>query len=246
MKLKVEQFGNIIRKSTFNFSIETTCLNITKDKIKSGMVNNYNTCISVLDVDNLSIYDMEDMEFVFNFLNPERHLMPLLQLIDTDEVTLKVHPDKIALLGGRQKSTIHFCTPQEKRFFKSEASLRSSEYFTKLPLHDGQFLGMWDKLKKIGMRFGGKVYFNSEKGNFTVETTDKTNKFANSLKFILSKLKFDDVSLCYDFNDILNLMNIIDDSFTLGFTYDENHGLGLLHANKEDDTENFFLMSKKE
>ena len=246
MKLNVVEFQDALRKSTFNFSIETTNLNITQDRIKSSMINKYNTGITIIDVENKAITEMEDVsEVVFNFIDPDQNLMPFLNLIDVPEVKLKVFEDKIAIFVGRQKQTIHFCNPQKKRMFHSEATLRSSEYFANIDLADGKFFEMWNKIKKVGTRFG-KVYFNVEKGNLTVESTDKTNKFSNSIKFILSKVEMADLSLCFEFMDIANLMKIIGIDFTLSFSYSGDHGLGLLHASKEDESENFFLMSKKE
>lgn len=246
MKLNVVEFQNVLRKSTFNFSIEATNLNITKDRIKSSMINKYNTGITIIDIENKAITEMEDDEIVLNFLDPDQNLMPFLNLIDVPEVKLKVFEDKIAIFVGRSKQTIHFCTPQKKRMFHSEATLRSSEYFANMNLSDGSFFEMWDKIKKVGTRFG-KVYFNVEKGNLTVESTDKTNKFSNSIKFILSKIEgIEDLSLCFEFADIANLMKIIGMDFSLNFSYSSDHGLGLLHASKEDGSENFFLMSKKE
>ncbi len=245
MKLIVEEFKEILIKSTFHFSIETTNLKITKDRIKSSMINRYNTGITILDVENKAIVDMEEMAFEFNFLDPDQWIMPFLNLIDRDEATLKVYQDKIALFVGRQKQTIHFCTPQKKRMFHSEAQLRSSEYFATLDLRDGKVFEMWDKIKKIGTRFG-KIYFNVKNENFNIEATDKTNKFSNSAKFLLSKVEVEDLSLCFDFNDISNLMKIIGMDFGLSFSWSSDHGLGLLHASKEDETEHFFLMSKKE
>lgn len=245
MKLIVDEFKNVLAKSTFNFSIETTNLNVTSDRIKSSMINRYNTGITVLDIENKAITEMGEMEFVFNFLDPDQFLMPHLNLIDENEVTLKVLENKIQLFVGRQRQTVHFCTPQNKRMFHSEATLKSSEYFANLSLADGMFFEMWDKIKKIGTRYG-KVYFNMKNGNFLVESTDKTNKFSNSMLFTLSKIDIEDLSLCFDFNDVANLMKIINMDFSLNFSYDSDHGLGLLHADKEDDSEHFFLMSKKE
>lgn len=247
MKLNVVEFQDALRKSTFNFSIETTNLNITQDRIKSSMINKYNTGITIIDIENKAITEMEDIEeIVFNFRDPDQHLMPFLNLIDVPEVKLKVFEDKIAIFVGRQKQTIHFCTLDKKRIFHSEATLRSSEYFANMDLADGKFFEMWSKIKKVGTRFG-KVYFNVEKGNLTVESTDKTNKFSNSIKFILSKVEdVKDLSLCFEFMDIANLMKIIGMDFSLNFSYSGDHDLGLLHARKEDESENFFLMSKKE
>lgn len=245
MKLVVEEFKDVLVKSTFNFSIETTNLKITKDRIKSSMINRYNTGITVIDIENKAIVDMEEMEFEFNFLDPDQWIMPFLNLIDREEATLRVYQEKIALFAGRQKQTIHFCTPQKKRIFHSEAQLRSSEYFVTLDLRDGKVFEMWDKIKKVGTRFG-KVYFNVKNENFNIEATDKTNKFSNSTKFLLSKVEIEDLSLCFDFNDIANLMKIIGMDFGLNFSWSGDHGLGLLHANKENDSEHFFLMSKKE
>lgn len=245
MKLIVDEFKNVVMKSTFNFSIETTQLNITEDRIKSSMINRYNTGITILDIENKAIIEMEGQEFVFNFLDPDQYLMPFLNLIDESEVNLRVFENKIAMMVGRQKQTIHFCTPQNKRLFHSEAQLRSSEYFANLKLNDGRFFEMWNKIKKIGTRYG-KVYFNIKNGTFLVESTDKTNKFSNSILFTLAKIDVDDLSLCFDFNDVANLMKIINMDFTLNFSYSGDHGLGLVHANKEDESEHFFLMSKKE
>ena len=80
-KINVEEFKKVLMKSTFNFSIETTNLNITSDRIKSSMINRYNTGITILDVENKAITEMDGQEFIFNFLDPDQFLMPHLNFI---------------------------------------------------------------------------------------------------------------------------------------------------------------------
>jgi hypothetical protein len=124
---------------------------------------------------------------------------------------------------------------------------KAGEKFTALSIDD-EFLTTFNKIKKIGNKFG-KIYFNINNNTLEIETTDKTNKFSNGLNFTLQKVKYENLSIIFDYQNLVNLFSILDyDNFnyTLDFVYLKEKKLGMIICTNNDDNnfENYYLMSK--
>ena len=245
MKVNVENFKNILRKATLNFSISSVQLQLNQLKISSRMISENRDCIVILDVDN-DVMAVSD-EHEFNFSEPNQQLMPFLNLIDDDEADIDVHSEKIVVKNGRQRSNIHFCSGQIVSVFGTDAAREGIESFLTLDIDDG-FNDAFAKIKKIGSRYGN-VYFNVEDGVFSIETADKTNRFSNGLKFELTRMSdVPDLSICFDYKNFINLMAVINgdsENFTLEFSYVEEQEMGMVYAGKNDGNEKYYLMSKE-
>jgi len=244
MKVNVENFKNVIKKATLNDNIGTVQLLIDPSKIKSKMISSNNICITIIDMKNDVINTKEELEF--NFSEPSQQLIPYLNLIDDDEADITVKNEKIILKSGSQKANINFCSSSVVNIFQSEA--KEVDYFLTLEIDD-DFINAFNKIKKISSRFG-RIYFNVESNMFTIETTDKTNKFSNGLKFNIEKTEdVNDLVLMFDAKNITDLMTVIGkdyENFKLNFAYVEDAGVGLVFAESKDNSEKYYVMSQDE
>lgn len=245
MRINVDNFENVLRKATMNLSINSVQLKIDKEKVRSKMISEDRSNIIILDVENDIIPEMGE-EVDFNFSEPAQQLVPFLKLIDIEEAEISLHNEKIVIKNGRQRSNIHFCSPTVVSVFGSDA--RDVDYFLEMDINE-EFTEAFAKIKKIGNRFG-KIYFNVEDGKFSIETSDKTNRFSNGLKFDISEISRDtsNLTICFDFKNMTNLMAIINgniENFKFHFAYIEEQELGMLFAESNDGSEKYYLMSRE-
>lgn len=247
MKVNISEFRKILRKSTINFSLETLQLNVSKDKISTKMTNSVYNPIVILDIPNTCFPDVKNKKPIsLNFSDPNKSVIPYINLISEDEADVEIGNEKMVLSfdGGKQKSNIYFCSPEIVKVFPKNMARDDIEYFVEFNLTD-DFIQKYSNIKKIGSRFG-KVYFVVEDGKLYMETTDKTNRYANSLKFeITDDISSSNLSLCFDYKNVSNLFLIVDNNedFVIRLTYSEERDLGMLYLSKNTE-ENYFVMSK--
>jgi len=242
MNINVVNFKDVLKKATLNFSIGSVQLVFEDGKIKSSMISESRNAIVVIHVDN-DVISGDGVEF--NFSSPSENLVPFLNLVDEEEVDIEIRTEKIVMRDGRQKQSIHFCSPTIVSTFGSRAAREGTTYFTAIEI-DGRFVDMFSKIKKIGSRFG-KIYFTVDNGKLFIETTDKTNRFSNNLKFELMSVGSDDLTMCFDYTDFSNLMSVIGnrEDFKMHFAYVEDQEMGMIYITSSDDSENYYLMSKE-
>jgi hypothetical protein len=243
MKFNVEEFKKVLKKATLNFSIDSVRLDFTKDTINSNMISERRDAVVGLNIPNDMMNLKKAEEIEMNFSQPLQQLMPFLNLIDEDEANVTFKENKIIISSGRQRSNIHFCSPEIVSVFETDA--KETERFITLDVDD-DFVNAFMKIKKIGSKFGD-VYFNVEKNVFNIETTDRTNRFSNGLKLDLVDIKdVDDLSLRFDYKNFLDLMAVVNgnaDEFQMSFSYMRKQDMGILLAEKEDE-EKYYLMSR--
>jgi hypothetical protein len=110
---------------------------------------------------------------------------------------------------------------------------------------DDDFMESFNKIKKIGSKFG-KIYFGVSDNQLYIETSDKQNRFSNGLKIELSDVVHDDLSMCFDFKNMTNVISILDGVFTCKFAYVAEQELGMLFIGNEDGSEKYYLMSRRD
>jgi hypothetical protein len=242
MNVNVDEFKEVIRKATMNYSIPSVQLLIDGDKVLSGMISEARDIITILEVEN-NVIDISD-EVEFNFSEPSLNLVPFLNLIDEENADITIQREKIVLKSGHQRSNVHFCSPTIVSTFGSRSAREGTEYFITVETDD-YFLEAYSKIKKVGARFG-KVYFDVSNKKLSIETADKTNRFSNGLKFDLVETDMNDLTICFDYKNFVNLMSIIGNrSFKMSFAYIEEQNMGMLYAGLEDESEKYYLMSRE-
>jgi len=221
MKINIENFKKVLKKATINNIISTVQLKFGGGKITSSMISSNTNAISILNIDN-NVLDTND-EVDFNFLEPVQEVTPYLNIFDNNEVDIKLLKNKIVLNDDNQQSRINFCSPLIVTLFGKTDVKQDANWFFEADI-DEDFIRAYDKIKKIGAKFG-RVYFNISDGKFIIETADKTNEFSNGLKIILRDAKdVDNINLCFLFVDLTNIIKVIDESdkeFKIKFTYNE-------------------------
>lgn len=249
MNINIVEFKKILKKATLNLSLDSVQLNFTRDKIKSKMITNANDAIVILDLPNTVIPDVkEHNEHTFNFHDPNQSIIPYIGLIEDDQQTnINVLQEKIVLTTGNLKSSIFFCSPAVVAVFNRDNVRSGNDYLAEFVLND-DFIKQFNMIKKIGMRFG-KVYFSILNKKLVMETTDKTNRFSNGLSFNLFDIESDDLTLCFDYKNFVNVMASIDndyENFMFHIIYQADTEMGLIYFNKVDDSERYFLMSRQD
>lgn len=240
MNVNITNLKDVLKKATLNFSIGSVQLMFEDGKIKSSLISEDRNAIVKINVDN-DVFGVDDIEF--NFSDPSQNLIPYLNLIEGEEADIEIRTEKIILRDGRQKTDVHFCSPTIVSIFGSDATREGTSYFTAMDI-DEQFIEMFKKIKKVGSRFG-KIYFTVDNNKLFIETTDKTNRFSNSLKFELMDVEYNDMTVCFDYMNFSHLMSIVGNSedFKLSIAYVEEQEMGMLHASTED--EDYYLMSRE-
>lgn len=208
------------------------------------MVSPSSEAAIILNKNNDVFIDTKD-DMELNFCQPKTELKPFLELIDDEEVEFKVQTNKLVI---DNKVKVHFDDPSVISTFSSEGPQDDIEYFVSFNL-DENFINNFKKIRKIGNRFG-KVYFTVSENVLYIETMDKTNTYSNGISFDLCKVKNQkDMSLCFDYNLIVNMMNVINgkyDNFEMKVAYLEEQDGGMIYCKEREDNEKYFIMSKKE
>lgn len=249
MILNVNEFKHYLKKATLNFSIDSVHINIKRDTLSSIMTSPDFSSIVVLNLDNNVFSSVsENEEYDLYFQEPNRQIVPFLNLIDEDEVTftIKENKGKVEITsGGNQKSSLFLCSPEVVSVFnRSRPREELDSVFTINMAEIEEYL---KKIKKIGTRFG-KVYFGSENKKFFMETTDReSGRFTNSLRFDIVSSNVDDFVTCFRFRGVMNVYSVLDELsnyvFSLSLKEQNDATFGLIEVARNDGKENYFLMS---
>ncbi len=96
MKLNVDEFKNVLRKGTMNYTIDSIGLVINKDHVKSSMISSDRTALVFLNLPNAMIegFNVND-EVVWNFTEPNNRVKPYLEILDEEVVPITIKDDKI-------------------------------------------------------------------------------------------------------------------------------------------------------
>lgn len=246
MKINIEEFKTVLKKATINNIIKTVQLKFSDGKITSSMISDDNGSISIINVENNVLNTNDEVDFNFSELVQE--VIPYLNIFDNNEVEIKLYKNKILLKDNNQQTNINFCSPMIITLFGKTDVKKDGNWFFETDI-DEDFIKAFNKIKKIGPKFR-RVYFEIKDDKFIIEITDKTNEFSNGLKFTLSDAKkVDNICLCFKYNDIASIMNVINDEFEkfkIKFTYNEDQELGLLYIYSLDGSEKYCLFSVRE
>ncbi len=243
MKINIKNFRDVVTKATLNFSIETLQLRLGR-RIESDMLNSNGTSIAILDVEN-NVLDTHE-ELTFNFSDPSNNLIPFINLFDSEEVELSLTDLFMKMKDGGQITKVGFCSDAAVKRLGTD-DVKDVDWFFEMKI-DEDLIKKFDKIKKIGSRFG-KVYIDVNDNRLFLETADKTNRYSNGVKFQLETIEMANLSLAFLYADVVNFFHCIemdlDKNFTLKISYDEDQGLGCIYAFSEEGNEKYALISRE-
>lgn len=249
MIVSTSELKSFLKKATLNYCIESVQINLTKDNVSSKMISSASDAIALLNLPNVILPEMRAQDsLTMNFSEPNTNIVPYLNLIDdNEETTIQIRDEKITLIQGKQKSNIFFCAPQVVSVFEADSPRSDIEYFHEMDLDD-TFMEAFNKIKKVGSKFN-KIYIGVNDGVLYIETSDKQNRFSNGLRIDLCDVEYDNMSMCFEFKNVVNLMSVLNDSyseFKCRIAYVAEQELGMIYIGNEDDTERYYLMSKND
>lgn len=248
MIVNTRKFEEFLRKATLAHTIDFVQFDVTSSTVSSRLISQNRDAIVILKLNNseAGIFQEVKGEYEFNFSEPAQKLVPYLAVIDTEEAIVEVKPNFINLVNGKMKSKVSLDNPESSKIFNADAPKNEPDYFVTLPV-DSDFLEDFSKIKKIGSRFG-KIYFTVRDGKLYIETTDKTNAYANTLDFELLPVEKEDFFMMFDYKNFTSLMSVLDSDkkYTISLDYISEKGLGMMFVIDSEKTEKFYLFSKKE
>jgi hypothetical protein len=251
MRINVPNLQDVIKKATLNYSIETVQLKIDSERIISKMRSSNNNVVVVLNLPNDVLSDVTGIVDI-NFDNPNVKVKPYLNLIDNEICEAVVSDEKINLKDGKHKTNLHFCMPSfVTTFNQSEPPI--------VPFYEihitKEILAIFKKILSVGSTFD-KVYFTVRGGQLIIETTDRLNRFANGISFVIGSVDQPDLDICIEYKNFVGVFQCIkgdisvDEGETAGFksklVWRAEQRAGMVIFEKSDATERYYLMSKLE
>lgn len=242
MKINIENFRNVITKATLNFGIETLQLRFS-DRIKCDSINQNGTSISILDVENNVLDTIEQL--TFNFSDLSNNVIPYINLLKKTEPELRLTDLFMKFLDENHSYKIGFVSDSAIRRLGTD-DVKDVDWFFETKI-DEQMIKNFEPIKKIGSRFG-KVYIDLDNKRLFINTTDKTNRYSNDVKFKIANLDMQDLSLAYTYTDMVNFFHCIEmnieKNFIMKISFDEEQGLGCIYAHSESGDEKYALISR--
>jgi hypothetical protein len=250
-KVNLLEFQNMLRKATLNYSMDTVGISINSETFRVGMrsgnaiviLNGPNNIIS--GISNTDIWDLR-------FSDPSKNVKSYFDLTipdANDEAIIEMKEEKVTILSDdkTQKINLFFCSEHLISRFDKEGPKVSGDTVFEMSITQ-DFMDTFSLIKKVAGGFG-KVYFTVEDGIVSLESTDKTNSFANGMKMSIGATECSDIAVCFDFktiNNIIVLLNGDATNFSIRMGYIPQTSGGMVSFIKNDGTEKYFLLSMRE
>ncbi len=250
-KVNLLEFQNLLRKSTLNYSMDNVGISIKKDSFKVGMRNG--NVIVILNGTNNIISNIKPTDtWDLRFGDPSKNVKSYLDLIipdANDEAVIEMKEEKIIIRSEdkRQKINLFFCSEHLISGFDREGPKVEGDTVFGMDITQ-EFMDTFSLVKKVAGGFG-KIYFTVEDGVVSLESTDKTNTFANGIRMSIGEAEYSNVNICFDFKNINNIMTLLNGdatSFSIRIGYIPQNSGGIVSFIKNDSSEKYFLLSVRE
>jgi len=248
-KVNLLEFKDVLKRATLNFSIDNVGLSFGTDYIKVGMRSS--NAIVILKDENRIISGIRPTDtWDMSFSDPSKNVKTFFDLIipdENDEALIQMRNEKIIVKSGSQKTSLFFCSPHLITSFDGEGPRVDGDTVFEADITQ-DFIDTFNLIKKVAGGFG-KIYFSVDDGRVSIESTDKTNAFSNGLKMDIGSSDHDDVDICFDFktfNNVMALINVDATEFKFRLGYIQDSSGGMSSFIKSDDTEKYFVLSKRE
>jgi hypothetical protein len=239
MLLKVENFKTLLKKASLNYQLKGISLNVSKNNINTKLEIPGEVFI-LLDMENNIISEMKG-EYQLNFISPETNVIPFINLIDDEEASIEISKEQIELSAGRLNTKLIFDDISSIPILVKDVS-KTPKFFITLDIND-EFKYAFNKIKSLRSKLG-KIYFTVKDKVFSIENTDRKNKHENTLNYDLCKTDVDDLSLCFDHSNFVNLMSVLssDKNYKISFCSVKNGGVCYIYSENKD--EQYWCMTK--
>lgn len=248
-KVNLLEFQDVLRRATLNFSIDNVGMSFGSDTFRVGM-RSANAIVILSGVNEVISGIATTDTWDLNFSDPSKNVKAYFDLIipdADDEAIIEMKNEKIVVKSGGQKSNLFFCSDHLITKFERDGPRKTGALVYEFDITP-EFVDIFNLVKKVAGGFG-KVYFNVEDGEVSIESTDKTNSFSNGMKMAFGQCDYEDVSICFDFKTFNNVMTLIngdatDFKFRIGYIPESSGGMASFIKN--DDSEKYFVLSMRE
>jgi len=250
-KINLLEFQNLLKKSTLNYSMDNVGISIKSDTFRVGMRNS--NAIVILNGTNNIISGISPTDtWDLRFSDPSKNVKSYFDLIIpdvNDEAVIEMKEEKVIVRSEdkSQKINLFFCSEHLISRFDREGPKVDGDTVFEMVITQ-EFMDTFSLIKKVAGSFG-KVYFTVEEGVVSLESTDKTNSFANGMKMSIGTTEYDDVSICFDFKNINNVITLLNGdatSFSLRVGYIPQSAGGVASFVKNDASEKYYILSTRE
>lgn len=251
VQMNMNNFKKYLNKASVSYLINSLSIKFSGSEVSSNLISSDGQVISLIkkqnDFINL-VAGNEQMELYFNDIAGT--LQPYLKLIKDENVYADIGENKMSIKDSDKKRfNFFFCSREFTSEFGGKDPSDRLTYFYDSDFSEIMFNKISD-IKEVARKFG-KAYITAKDGVLYMETTDKTNKFCNGVNIELDKVedKELDISLCFDFKNLWAIMETIKDQsdfFRFRITYVPEQDLGMILFQGDDNSEKFFVTSKKE
>jgi hypothetical protein len=248
-KVNLLEFKELLKKATLNYSMDNVGLKFFSDTYKVGMRSS--NAIVILNGDNNIISGITSNDtWELNFSDPSKNVKSYFDLIipdESDEAIIEMKDEKIILKSQTQKSNIFFCSSHVITGFDGDGPRTSGDTVFEMDIDDN-FMDSFNLIKKVAGSFG-KVYFNVEDGEVSIESTDKTNSFSNGMKMSIGTSDYENINICFDFktlNNIITLLNGDSSEFIFRIGYIPKTSGGMASFIRKDNSEKYYILSMRE
>lgn len=250
-KVNLLEFQNLLRKATLNYSMDNVGISIKSDVFRVGMRNS-NAIVILKGPNNIISGITSTDSWDLFFADPSKNVKSYFDLIipdANDEALIEMKEGKVVIKteDKRQKIDLFFCSEHLISGFDREGPKVDGDTVFEMVITQ-DFMDTFNLIKKVAGGFG-KVYFTVEDGIVSLESTDKTNSFANGMKMSVGSTEYDNVSICFDFksiNNVITLLNGDATSFSVRLGYIPQSSGGIASFIKNDGSEKYFLLSMRE
>ncbi len=236
MRLNVNNFHKLLKKSTLFFSLNNVYFSFSDNKIESKMVSPSKDFAIILNVEN-DILSGNVKDIDFNFYEPQENILPFIKTLENDEVDVKIDAKKMTIKDGNQKMNLFFC--DDSVIDKFNGNIPKIDSFCSILLDENKINDLM-KLKKFS-KFE-KLYFDVKDGKLYIEVGDK-NSVSNSFNIEFYDINYKDTSFCFKSMNVMRFLSIIDmeKEWELKiYAVDENSGLVEFSCSDE----KYYFMSK--
>lgn len=254
MKINIDNFIELIKKATINYSIDYCQLTVSKEKINCSIKNNLSSIIVKLDVKNNVFSDVTE-DFILNIIDAGQTIVPYLQLFDKKkEVEVKYtfirdnHIKNFDLKQDKLKSRLNFAEPIITRLFSGTLNIGDAKEIFSITI-DEDFIDNYEKLKKIAVRTG-KIYFSVKDKILSFIAGDTSLSHLNSFSVEIEEKNFEDIEICFDFKyymNVISILNLDENLFDIVLLVKtkNNSPFGILDIVSKDKSEEYFIASMR-
>lgn len=240
VQLNVNNFKSLIKKGTVNHVIDNIKMIFTPQTAVSAMRGtNLISCVKTNNNILTGLKKADEIEFCF--VSPLSNVLPYLEILQGDNVNVKIENGYIELKEPPHTVKISLLHPNMATHFDPSRQPNIDFFVAFNPTE--QFANFIDKSKRVCAAHG-KIFLGVKDGFLYVRAGGVATELTSEIKLNIVESDFEDVELNFEYKGFINLFGLINPEFTISVSYDTEQEIGLLKAENADKSEVYYQMSR--